>query len=114
MCFFFGKKTTSTTTIFPHRSRVKCTYLELVVQYGVLWVFRKRWKTTHQTRAVSAASRGLCLQDPSPVGRPLGVFEFLSRLDICFQQQAVATWGGNFYGDQQLAFLWLGVIYFLW
>lgn len=86
---------------------VKCTYLELVVSHGVLWVFRKRWKTTHQNKAVSAASRGLCLQDPSPVGRPLGVFEFLSRLDICFQQQAVATWG-NSYGGGFTAFLWLG------
>lgn len=80
-----------------------------MVFYGC---FANVGKPPIKPRAVSAASRGLCLQDPSPVGRPLGVFEFLSRLDICFQQQAVATWG-NFYGDQQLDFVVVGGVYFL-
>ena len=107
-CVFFGKKQQyQTTTIFSHIAHLKCTY-----QFGVLWVFRNRWKIPpHQNKGrFGCLPSGLCLhQDPSPVGRPLGVFEFLSRLDICFQQQAVAGWGGNFYGGgQQLACLWLG------
>lgn len=44
------------------------------------------WMAT--TTTAPAAISTSDLQDPSPVGRPLGVFEFLSRLDICFQQQA--------------------------
>ena len=61
--FFRKKKQYQTTTIFSHISRVKCTYLELVFQYGVLWVFRKRWKTTHQTKG-----RFGCLPRPLPPG----------------------------------------------
>ncbi|CAK9007400.1 unnamed protein product [Durusdinium trenchii] len=44
--------------------------------------------TEEQTKALLRTLAAHALPDPSPVGRPLGVFEFLSRLDICFQQQA--------------------------
>lgn len=41
-----------------------------------------------QTKSLLRTLAAHALPDPSPVTRPLGVFEFLSRLDICFQQQA--------------------------
>lgn len=44
--------------------------------------------TEEQSKALLRTLAAHALPDPSPVGRPLGVFEFLSRLDICFQQQA--------------------------
>eukprot|EP00435_Cladocopium_sp_Y103_P033535 s1162_g8.t1 len=44
--------------------------------------------TEDQSKALLRTLAAHALPDPSPVGRPLGVFEFLSRLDICFQQQA--------------------------
>lgn len=59
---------------------------------SVLWRTRAFFSRFSSSRASasSALLRLSCSQDPSPVGRPLGVFEFLSRLDICFQQQAGA------------------------
>lgn len=44
--------------------------------------------TEEQAKSLLRTLAAHALPDPSPVGRPLGVFEFLSRLDICFQQQA--------------------------
>ncbi|CAJ1407771.1 unnamed protein product [Effrenium voratum] len=44
--------------------------------------------TEDQSKSLLRTLAAHALPDPSPVGRPLGVFEFLSRLDICFQQQA--------------------------
>jgi len=50
--------------------------------------------TEDQSRALLRTLAAHALPDPSPVGRPLGVFEFLSRLDICFRQQASLSASG--------------------
>ena len=66
MFFFWKKQQYQTTTIFLIAARVKCTASRACgFNYGVLWVFRNRWKTTLPKQgAVSAAC--LAAEMPPP------------------------------------------------